>query len=343
MAWLVPLCRGSPKFSTQILYRSANRTFRGSRRMPSRIFFDEANRYGTTIGTKRIALSRNRRHTVAGLPMAKSFAKTFHATLEPSGMGLQSSFAFLPFDIGKTWPGLRVRRVKGEINGLAFRTALFPTPRGHGFFVNKKMLAGAGARQGDRAEIRIEPDLEQRREAMPEELAHAMRGAAGLRKWFEKLPQGHRRWIAQIITEPKSAASRQKRAEEMAERLYLTMEGGTETPPVLRAAFQRYPLAEAGWKALTAVQRRNHLFMIFGCRSAEAREKRVQAAMEMALAKVRGNSNAKGAVDYEAAERGSWSSTLSPEKGRQDGARKLSHPARKASLRRDWDAEDRGM
>jgi uncharacterized protein YdeI (YjbR/CyaY-like superfamily) len=238
--------------------------------------------------------------------MAKPTAKTFRATLEPSGMGLQSTFAILPFDIDRAWPGLKVRRVKGEINGFAFRTFLFPTPGGHGFIVNKKMLAGAGARQGDRAQIRLEPDLDERQETMPEELVRAMRGAAGLRKWFEKLPPGHRRWIAQIITEPKSAASRQKRAEETAERLYLTMEGELEPPPVLRAAFQRYPLAEAGWKALTAVQRRNHLFMIFGCRSAEAREKRVQAAIEMALGKKSRDSREAGTVDRKASQRRDW-------------------------------------
>jgi Bacteriocin-protection, YdeI or OmpD-Associated/Domain of unknown function (DUF1905) len=242
--------------------------------------------------------------------MPKSIAKTFHATLEPSGMGLQSSFAILPFDIAKAWPDLKVRRVKGEINGFDFRTALFPTPRGHGFFVNKKMLAGAGVRQGDRAEIRIEPDLDERQETMPEELVRAMKGAAQLRKWFEKLPPGHRRWIAQIITEPKSAASRQKRAEEMAERLYLTMEGEFETPPILRTEFLRQPLAEGGWKALTAVQRRNNLFMIFGCRSAEARQKRVQAVIEVALDKARRASD-------------------------EPGSRK-----RGASMPSDWDADD---
>ncbi|UWZ84988.1 YdeI/OmpD-associated family protein [Occallatibacter riparius] len=222
--------------------------------------------------------------------MTAHSTKTFRTTLVPSGMGLQSSFAILPFDIAKAWPGMKVRRVKGEINGFAFQTALFPTPKGHGFIVNKKMLAGAGLRQGDRAEIRVEPDLEPRKEAVPEELLRAMKGAAGLRKWFEKLPAGHRRWISHIVSEPKSAASRQKRAEEMAERLYLTMEGELETPPILRAAFQRQPLAEAGWKALTPIQRRNNLFMVFGCRSAETREKRVQAAIDTALNKSRGGS-----------------------------------------------------
>jgi uncharacterized protein YdeI (YjbR/CyaY-like superfamily) len=202
-------------------------------------------------------------------------------------MGLNSTFARLPFDIEKAWPGLRVRRVMGEINGFNFRTTLFPTPRGHVFIVNKKMQAGALARQGDRVEIRLEPDLEERNEIIPEELLRAMKGAPGLRKWFERLPPGHQRWIVQTVAEPKSAASRQKRAEDTAERLYLTMEGERETPPILRAAFQRQPLAEAGWKALTPVQRRNRLFGIFSCRSVETREKRVRQAMEVALARVR--------------------------------------------------------
>lgn len=219
--------------------------------------------------------------------MSRSDAKTFRAVVGPSGMGLRSSFALLPFDIAKAWPGLRVRRIKGEINGFGFRTALFATAEGHGFVVNKKMLAGAGARQGDRVTIRLEPDLEARTEEAPEELVRAMRGAPELRKWFEKLPPGHRRWIAHSIGEPKSAASRQKRAEDMVERLYLTMEGEKEPPPVLRAAFQAQPLAQQGWMAMTPVQRRNHLFTMFGYRSPQARQKRVEAAIEDAVAKGR--------------------------------------------------------
>jgi uncharacterized protein YdeI (YjbR/CyaY-like superfamily) len=209
-------------------------------------------------------------------------------------MGLRSSFALLPFDIEKAWPELRVRRVKGEINGLGFSTALFPTPRGHGFIVNRQMLAGAGARLGDRVEIRIEPDLEERKEIIPEELLRAMKDAPGLRKWFERLPPGHKRWIAQTVAQPKSAASRQKKAEDIAEGLYLTMEGEKETPPILRAAFQRQPLAEAGWKALTPVQRRGHLFGIFSLKRPEAREKRTRRALEEAISRLTRKANAQG-------------------------------------------------
>jgi uncharacterized protein YdeI (YjbR/CyaY-like superfamily) len=238
--------------------------------------------------------------------MSRSAAKTFRATLEPSGMGLRSSFALLPFDVASTWPALRVRRIKGEINGFNFQTALFPTPRGHGFVVNKKMLAAAGVRQGDRVTIRLEPDLEMRTETTPVELVRAMKGAPDLRKWFEKLPPGHRRWIAHSITEPKSAAARQKRAEDMAERLYLTMEGEKEPPPVLRAAFQAQPLAREGWMAMTPTQRRSHLFVIFGCRSPQARQKRLQATVDDALERAQRHSGPEASRVRGGNARGPW-------------------------------------
>jgi len=149
--------------------------------------------------------------------------------------------------------------------------------------VNAKMRAGAGVRQGDRVEITLEPDLDELDQLMTDELAQALKEVRGLRKWFDALSRSQRREIGKFVSEPKSAASRVKRAEQMAERLALTMEGEKETPPILRAAFQRQPGAEEGWKALTPVQRRNHLLGIFYYQTAEAREKRARAAIEDGL------------------------------------------------------------
>ena len=52
----------------------------------------------------------------------------------------------IPFDAAKCW-GLRGQiKVKGEINGFAFRTSLFPTREGwHFLLVNKRMQKGARA------------------------------------------------------------------------------------------------------------------------------------------------------------------------------------------------------
>jgi uncharacterized protein YdeI (YjbR/CyaY-like superfamily) len=69
----------------------------------------------------------------------------------------------------------------------------------------------------------------------------------------------------------------------MAERLLLTLEGETELPPILHAAFLRQPLARKGWEAMTRVRRRNHMLGIFYYQSVEARERRAEKVVEEAV------------------------------------------------------------
>ena len=88
-----------------------------------------------------------------------------------------------------------------------------------------------------------------------------------------------RRDVGKWVMEPKGAASRKNRAEQVAEWLLLTMEGERETPPILVAAFRTEPLAQKGWKAMTAAQRRRHLLGIFHYRGVEAREPRAAQAV----------------------------------------------------------------
>jgi uncharacterized protein YdeI (YjbR/CyaY-like superfamily) len=68
------------------------------------------------------------------------------------------------------------------------------------------------------------------------------------------------------------------------------MEGERELPPILKAAFQRQPLARAGWDAMTPAQRRNHLLGIFHYQSAKSREARAAQAVEDALRAAKSNS-----------------------------------------------------
>jgi uncharacterized protein YdeI (YjbR/CyaY-like superfamily) len=217
--------------------------------------------------------------------MMPSLVKTFRAMLEPDRTRLRWTVARVPFDPAKAWPKRRGRRVRGTINGFAFRTSLFPDPRGHGhiLLVNKKMQHGARVRQGEQATVLLEPDMEEREAPLPIELAVCMKEVPGLRRWYERLTPSKRREIGKFVSDPKSAASRQKRAEQMAERMALTMDGEKEPPPILRAAFQRQPAAEAGWSALTPAQRRRHLMGIFYYQTADARRRRAQAAIADAL------------------------------------------------------------
>jgi hypothetical protein len=211
--------------------------------------------------------------------------KSFTAVLEPDGTRLRWVIARVPFDIAKAWPVRRGRRVRGTIEGFAFRTSLFPDPRGEGhvLLVNKQMQAGAGARVGATVRITLEPDLEEREVLIPPEMQGELNQDRRLKRWFEQLSPSMRREIGKWVGQPKSAESRQKRAGKMAERLFLAMEGETEPPPILRAAFERQPLARAGWEALTPTQRRNHLLGIFYYETPDARERRAGKAIEEAI------------------------------------------------------------
>jgi uncharacterized protein YdeI (YjbR/CyaY-like superfamily) len=219
------------------------------------------------------------------MPAKSSPKKTFTALLEPDGSSLHWVIARLPFDIEKAWPERRRLRVRGEINGFPFRTSLFPVrgQKGHMILVNKKMQKGAQAFRGDKADISIEPDFEERQAVLPAELAAALKADRRLRKWFDLLSEYTRRAFCALVGEAKLPETRRRQAERIAERLLLTMEGELDPPPILRAAFARQPLAEAGWRAMTPTQRRGHLLGIFYYEGAEARERRAARAIEDAL------------------------------------------------------------
>jgi hypothetical protein len=220
--------------------------------------------------------------------MKVSGARSFTAVLEPLRNGLGWVVARVPFDIAEAWPVRRGTRVRGEIEGVAIKTSLMAYAGGGGHFllVNRKMQTAAKVSVGAKARIRLEPDLEERPAVVSAELAQALKGDRKLRRWFDGLGEAMRRDVGKWVMEPKSEASRVKRAEQTAEWLLLAMEGEmdpADPPPILKAAFMREPLARAGWVAMTKAQRRGHLLGIFHYQGVAAREKRAAMAVEDAV------------------------------------------------------------
>jgi hypothetical protein len=82
-------------------------------------------------------------------------AKRFKAVLEKGNRALGWTIVGVPFGLGELGKMVRLR-VRGEVNGYAFRTSLFPEERG-GFYlrVNRAMQAGARVKLGDTAEFRL--------------------------------------------------------------------------------------------------------------------------------------------------------------------------------------------
>lgn len=217
--------------------------------------------------------------------MGKAVRKRFEARLERVESRLGWTIIRVPLDVAKVW-GTRGRlAVRGEINGFAFRTSLFPWGKaGHILLVNKKMQAGARARLGMVAEFQLEPDTEERVAPVPAELKRALGEDRGLRRWYDGLNYSTRKWIADRITQVKSAAARKRQAVQIAESLLATMLAERELPPILQVTFAREPRAREGWKRMSASHRRGHLLGIFYYRSPEARARRIAKTVQEAVA-----------------------------------------------------------
>jgi uncharacterized protein YdeI (YjbR/CyaY-like superfamily) len=217
--------------------------------------------------------------------MAKNAAKSFRAVIEPLQGGLGWVVAWIPFDVEAVWKKMVRLRVIVEVGGEVFRTSLFTATQrgGHFLLVNKKMQKAVGAKVGAMVDFAIVPDLEERTPTVPPELAKLLKTEKKLAKWYEGLSEPIRWEVAKWIDGVKSAEARQRRAEQIAERMMLTMESEKELPPVLEVAFRRVPAARKGWDAMTKAQRRSNLLAVFYYQSPEAREKRVRKVVEDCL------------------------------------------------------------
>ena len=225
-------------------------------------------------------------------------AKRFTARLERLRSSLNWIIIRIPFDAAKLWGRRGQIKVKGEINGFAFRTSLFPTKEGwHFLLVNKRMQKEARAVEGSVAHFQMELDREPRTVTIPTELQRILSGisseARALRRWYDELNHSTRNDIAKWITEPKSADARLRRAEQIAERLLAVMDAERELPPILQLAFARHPRAREGWDRMSASRRRAHLFGIFYYRTPDAQARRIGKMLDDATALAEKMSNKK--------------------------------------------------
>jgi uncharacterized protein YdeI (YjbR/CyaY-like superfamily) len=212
-------------------------------------------------------------------------AQRFEARLERLRSRLNWIVVYIGFDATLVW-GLRGQiKVRGEINGFAFRTSLFPTREGrHFLLINKTMQKGARAAEGNLARFLVEVDREKRTVVPPGELSRILRQDRSLLRWYDELNHSTRNYIAKWIAEPKSSEVSMRRAEQIAERLLAVMDAERELPPILQVAFARNPQARQGWDAMSPSRKRAHLFGIFYYRSPDAQAVRIDKMLDDAIA-----------------------------------------------------------
>ncbi len=229
-------------------------------------------------------------------PKPKLVAKSFKATLERIPSRLGWLIIRIPFDVSKVWGTSAKVRVKGEINGFAFRAPVFPTSKGyHCMLINKSLQTGGNASLGETAHFRLVPDTAKRVATVPPELQRILAEDRSFRRWFDQLSFSIRSWLCYWINQVKSPEARVRRAEQAAEQLLSTMEAELDLPPILKRTFATDPRAYQGWQSMTPLRRRGWLLSIFSCRTPETRDRRISKMLEEALARLEGKPRTRAA------------------------------------------------
>jgi len=109
--------------------------------------------------------------------------------------------------------------VRGTINGYAFRSSLMPMGGCHMMAVNKSMREGAGVKAGDRVEVVMERDLEERTVVAPPQLKKALAKQKKAQANWDKMSFSHKKEIARWIAEAKQEETRARRLAKAMEIL----------------------------------------------------------------------------------------------------------------------------
>ncbi len=122
--------------------------------------------------------------------------------------------ALVPFDIEAVF-GVKNRvDIRGTIDGLAFERTLLPVGDGrHYFMLNAKMMKAIGKKMGDEVLIEIEEtENESYKEVvLPDYFLMELEENPAAKAGYELSNPSGKRWVAQYVTEPKSADAKAKR------------------------------------------------------------------------------------------------------------------------------------
>ena len=103
-------------------------------------------------------------------------------------------------------------KVRGTLNGHPFRGSTLPHGDStHYLVVNKSIRDAIGASQGDFVQVIMHKDDEERRAAIPNNLAAALQANPASKAIIEKLSYSHQKQYVEWIESAKQTATRQNR------------------------------------------------------------------------------------------------------------------------------------
>jgi hypothetical protein len=141
--------------------------------------------------------------------------RKFEARLHrPEGTGTWTYFD-IPFNVLAVFGSKGQVRVRGSLNGHAFRGLAMPHGDGtHYVVVNKASRDAIGVSAGGRVKVRLTADLAPRRVEIPLALQRAFRGDKAAKQVFERLPYSHQKEYVDWILAAKKEETRAGRVEK---------------------------------------------------------------------------------------------------------------------------------
>lgn len=139
--------------------------------------------------------------------------KRFSVLLEKDPDGETTSIT-IPFNVKETWGSGGLTRVRGTINGFAFRSSVFPVGGGtHYMVINKHMRESAQVKGGETITVTMERDDEPRTVEVPKDFAAALKKNKPAQAVWDKLSYTHRKEHVKAIEEAKRSETRTRRIE----------------------------------------------------------------------------------------------------------------------------------
>jgi hypothetical protein len=132
---------------------------------------------------------------------------------------------FVPFDASSIFGTNGRVRVRGTINGRAYRGSLVPQEGGHYLGVNQTMRYAIGKSGGDLVHVTMEVDTEPRIVEVPEDLIWALDANDKAKAIFDKFGYSHRREYVNWIESARKAETRARRVQEAVQRIVSERQG----------------------------------------------------------------------------------------------------------------------
>ncbi|MDF2960235.1 MAG: hypothetical protein K0S39_1970 [Paenibacillus sp.] len=125
------------------------------------------------------------------------------------------TYLIVPIAVEDSFGSRSQVKVKGTVNGIAYRSSLMPNGDGtHYMVVNKTIRDAAGVQPGDTVEVVMEPDFEARTVVIPGDLSVRLEQSPEANESFQKLSFSYQKEYVDWIEAAKKAETRANRIEK---------------------------------------------------------------------------------------------------------------------------------